>query len=113
MDGQGPRLDGLNSLPAAFGFAGAGHDVAQPGGLVLVLVGMHGRRAARRGGGREALVEEAQVLGLVAIVGIDGLRDMDQFTKQGMSDRRLEQVDRRLLTQRSEHRCARARPSAF
>jgi hypothetical protein len=74
---------------------------------------MRRRRAAGRGCGREALVEKAQIFGLVTVVGVDGLRDMDQFAKQGMSDGWLEQARQAGLTQRSGHKCAPTRPSAF
>jgi hypothetical protein len=85
LDRQGPGLDGLDSLPASLGVVGAADEVGDPGGLVVVVVGVGRGRAARHGHGRKALVEEAQVLGVVALVGVGGLRDVDQLANQGVS----------------------------
>lgn len=83
LDGEGAGVDGLDALPAALGIGGRADDVGEPGGLVVVRVVAGRGRAAGGGHGREALVEEAQVLGVVAVVGVGGLRDVDQLAAKG------------------------------
>lgn len=90
LDRQGSRVDGLDTLPAAFGISGVAYGIAQPGGLVVLIVvaavvGVRRGRTAGRLEGREALVEEAQILGVVAVVGVGGVRDVYQLANQGMS----------------------------
>ncbi|KAF1976942.1 hypothetical protein BU23DRAFT_15790 [Bimuria novae-zelandiae CBS 107.79] len=88
LDRQRARFDRLDSLPAAFGVVGSPDDVPQPGRLVVLVVRIGGRWAAGSLHGRESLVKQTQILGVVVIIGVSGLRNMDQLAKQGMSDRR-------------------------
>lgn len=113
VDRQGPRLNGLDAVPGSLGVAGGADDGRQPGGVVLV-VGVVGRgRAAGGFQGREALGEEAQVLGVVGVVGVGGLRDVDQLANQGMSAGwHGGRSDGTRLTRRFGRRCAPRRRAA-
>jgi len=85
LDRQCSRVDGLNPLPAALGLIGVTDNVLQPSGLVFVFVGIgigigiglgpgpSRRRTAGLRLGWEALVEEARVLRIGAIVGVGSL----------------------------------------